>query len=133
MFLRLEGPGLPAFAGDVFLVEVTRDGKIAREVGLRADGSPVYFARQGDVSVWSGLGPTAPPGSPEFERNWGPAVHLARQEFEDAYALAEKTLPPPSRWHDIRLGRGVTVRFAAWALVLGLVVFVLVTLLTRGG
>lgn len=78
------------------LIEVDAEGYIPREVDVAGDGRPIRVTRPGDYGEWNDSPiPIGPPGSEQFERNWGPSPPvISRAEFEAVYARADSLLPP---------------------------------------
>ena len=80
----------------VSMIEIEADGGIPREISLAADGSPLDITRPGEYGFWNDSAiPLSPPGSPQFAETWGAwGDEISREEFEEAYARADATLPP---------------------------------------
>ena len=80
----------------VSMIEIEADGGIPREISLAADGSPLDITRPGEYGFWNDSAiPLSPPGSPQFAETWGAwGGEISREEFEEAYARADETLPP---------------------------------------
>jgi hypothetical protein len=77
------------------MIEIESDGVIPREISLAADGTPLDITRPGEYGFWNDSAvPLSPPGSPQFAETWGAwGGEISRQEFEEAYSRADKTLP----------------------------------------
>jgi hypothetical protein len=91
VYVRVRHGDLPGNPGTsrTYLIEIQPNGEIPREVGFDRDGSPTFITRPGDypISDWP-----VPPGSPEFEEQFGQAERITPEEFETAYEAADARL-----------------------------------------
>jgi hypothetical protein len=118
VFLRIpepEGSGRGRVVAS--LVEIDREGFIPREIGLAADGTPVYVTRVGEYGIWNDSPiPRAAPGTPEFEEQWGGmGSPITRSEFDAVFDQADRTLP-----HTVGGLTPWVERTVSWAIILTL-------------
>jgi hypothetical protein len=96
VYLRIPEETTKGPAGSVeTLTEVMPDGYVGRDIGIGADGEPVYVTRGRDAGTgpYEHWGP-GPPGTPAFDEWWGRyGTPISAEEFDSVYARADATLP----------------------------------------
>ncbi len=126
LFLRIDETEFGGNRREVAtLVEIVPSGRIPREVGLAADGTPTYVTRPGEYGIWNDSPiPYPPMGTPDFDMNWRHmGTPISREEFERVYAAADAILPHTFGGTPIWLSRlaGCAIVLVALAVVVGVI------------